>query len=430
MIGPPGWSRLSEAKRYASTASAPRTFNADQRTVEAVLSRGSPVVRSYGTEKLRISKSAVDLSRLQSGGVPLLDSHNQYGIDNVLGRVQTAWFEGGALVGRVKFNETEQGQRAMGMIERDELSSFSVGYTVNSWAVYDNAGNLLDPERDRIRLGDDLTFEATKWSLLELSLVAVPADQAAVVRSFGGNKSLRQLKEQAFVRMQTRQRWLSGCAMMAEPWLLPGWTDVREMRTCWHESSHAVVSRHLFQKRLLHATVIPGRRADGTTYRGRVRSRKSQIRNIAKSFIVDNDAMEAASPRLVQNVQGFAFHRIVVAVAGSAGKRLFCDLDGRPAGVDKRNAEQYAALICRTSTGIRRLLQAADAEAEEILNEHDYAVRALAIALRDNRTLTGRQIDMTIAKAITDHDALLRSPAGAARARMLARQRAVEGRRL
>jgi len=133
MIGPPGWSRLSEAKRYASTASAPRTFNADQRTVEAVLSRGSPVVRSYGTEKLRISKSAVDLSRLQSGGVPLLDSHNQYGIDNVLGRVQTSWF-GGALVGRVKFNETEQGQRAMGMIERGELSSFSVGYTVNSWS--------------------------------------------------------------------------------------------------------------------------------------------------------------------------------------------------------------------------------------------------------------------------------------------------------
>jgi HK97 family phage prohead protease len=197
------WTRLAAEKRYASTAGAPRTFNADQRSVEVIMSKGSPVQRYYGTEKLRISRAAVDLSRLSSG-IPLLDGHNQSSLSNILGRVQSARVDGDALVGKVRFNETPEGDRAMGMIERGELGTFSVGYAVSKWEITDADGNVLDPERDRIRFDAGNTFEAIRWSLLELSAVAVPADQSAVARSFGGTDPARL----AVLRMQARQRML------------------------------------------------------------------------------------------------------------------------------------------------------------------------------------------------------------------------------
>jgi hypothetical protein len=43
--------------RFASTK--PSSYNSENRTVDAVISMGSPVVRVYGTEKLRISPDAV-----------------------------------------------------------------------------------------------------------------------------------------------------------------------------------------------------------------------------------------------------------------------------------------------------------------------------------------------------------------------------------
>src|ERR1700739_3519100 len=101
--------------RFADTEmwSGPISYDRDAGTVEAIISMGSPVERPYGTEVLRISPDAVDLSRLrEGGGIPLLDHHSQAGIDSILGRLTDAWFDRGALVGRFKFAQTEQGQKA------------------------------------------------------------------------------------------------------------------------------------------------------------------------------------------------------------------------------------------------------------------------------------------------------------------------------
>jgi hypothetical protein len=99
----------------------------DQRlhAFEAVISTGSPVKRAYGTEVLRISPEAVDLSRLREGGVPLLDHHQQTGIDAMLGRLTDAWFERSALIGRFKFNQTPEGEKAEGMVARGEVTGVS-----------------------------------------------------------------------------------------------------------------------------------------------------------------------------------------------------------------------------------------------------------------------------------------------------------------
>jgi phage head maturation protease len=162
-------------------AAAPRSYNQNDHTVEAVISMGSPVERPYGTEVLRISPEAVDLSRLHEGGIPLLDHHLQTGINSMLGRLTDAWFERGALIGRFKFNQTAEGKKAERMVARGEVTGVSAGYRVEQWLITDDDGDIVDGKN--VRWGDELTFTATRWQLFEASLVGVPADAAAAVRS-------------------------------------------------------------------------------------------------------------------------------------------------------------------------------------------------------------------------------------------------------
>jgi Caudovirus prohead serine protease len=118
--------------------------------------------------------------------IPLLDSHQGTGIGNALGRFTNTWFKRGGLMGQIKFNETPQGELAMGMVARGEIAGISAGYTVREWEITDDKGDVLDPEVTNIRWDDDLTFTATRWDLHEGSLVSVPADHLSGIRSLGG----------------------------------------------------------------------------------------------------------------------------------------------------------------------------------------------------------------------------------------------------
>jgi hypothetical protein len=166
----------------------PSSYDKKTHTFEAVISMGSPVKRFYGTEVLRIAPDAVDLGRMQNGGIPLLDHHKQDGLDSILGRTVETWFKRGALMGRFKFAQTDQGQKAEGMLARSEIAGISAGYRVEDWQISDADGKVLDPDADKLRWDDDLTFTATRWQLFEASLVGVPADGTAMVRSLGSGK--------------------------------------------------------------------------------------------------------------------------------------------------------------------------------------------------------------------------------------------------
>jgi phage head maturation protease len=191
--------------RFASTA--PTSYDPDTRSVDAVISMGSPVQRFYGTEVLRIVPDAVILDRVHSSGVPLLDSHQQSGISNAIGRVARAWFKSGALMGKIVFNDTERGREAEGMVARGEIAGISAGYRVLDWEITNGDGDVVDPDKQRLNLDDELTFTATRWELLEASLVAVPADGSAQIRSLSGSSMIRnQAALDALARMRVRQR--------------------------------------------------------------------------------------------------------------------------------------------------------------------------------------------------------------------------------
>jgi hypothetical protein len=194
---------------------APSSYDSTSHTVDCVISMGSPVKRIYGTEVLRIHESAVDTNRVWSGSCPVLDSHQQGSIAHALGRVTATWFRGNAFMGRLTFNQTAEGSKAEGMVSRGEIAGISAGYRVEEWEVTDAEGHVVNP--DSMRWDDDLTFTATRWELLETSLVTVPADAGAGIRSYpedGFDRALviADLSESvqvillARMRIATRQR--------------------------------------------------------------------------------------------------------------------------------------------------------------------------------------------------------------------------------
>jgi HK97 family phage prohead protease len=148
----------------------PATYDAAARTVEIIISTGVRRSTWFGFEELEISPEACDISRVALGQVRAIDHHNQYQIDAIVGSVTEARFEGSNLVGKIAFADTEFGRKVEGMVARGELKGISCGYTIQTF--------------ERVGVEDErAVWRATRWTLMEVSFVSVPADASAGVRS-------------------------------------------------------------------------------------------------------------------------------------------------------------------------------------------------------------------------------------------------------
>ncbi len=97
----------------------------------------------------------------------MLDAHRQTSIADIKGRVVSVRFEDGAIIGLLHISDPA----ALDAIARGDVTGVSIGYRVSRWA------ESTDPAtRARVRT-------ATSWELLEVSLVPIPADPAAILRS-------------------------------------------------------------------------------------------------------------------------------------------------------------------------------------------------------------------------------------------------------
>jgi HK97 family phage prohead protease len=145
----------------------PSTYDSRTRTVDAVITTGAPVRRFGIVEELSIDPAAIDLRRTNEGRMVLLWNHNQ---DMPLGNVESVRFESNVPLARLRFAETPEGRDYEGRVARGEITQVSMGYRVTSWTL-----RAIENETE--------IWRADRWELYEVSLVSVPADPAAVIRS-------------------------------------------------------------------------------------------------------------------------------------------------------------------------------------------------------------------------------------------------------
>jgi hypothetical protein len=176
----------------------PASLAAETRTVEVVWSTGAEVRRTDPWtgkpyhERLSLEPGHVDLSRLESGA-PLLDSHAAYSLAGIIGVVERAWIENGASgpEGRavIRFSSRAEVEPVWEDVRTGIIRHVSVGYRVRSFRIEEDA--------------DPPVWRAVDWQPVELSLVAVPADPGAGMRSDNPTHPCRLLRRPAPQRTET-----------------------------------------------------------------------------------------------------------------------------------------------------------------------------------------------------------------------------------
>src|SRR5688572_3790436 len=154
----------------------------DKRTAAVILSTGAGVERydwmagKRFIEKLSMKPEHIRLGRLNSGA-SLLDSHSGWSVGDILGVVEdgSARIEGGKLVATVRFSTRESVDEIWRDVKDRIIRHLSIGYRTYKFEEEEGRNKL--PVRTAI-----------DWEPYECSLVAMPADNGARVRS--GDKSL------------------------------------------------------------------------------------------------------------------------------------------------------------------------------------------------------------------------------------------------
>lgn len=157
----------------------PSTANDETRTVDVVATTTKPVLRGFWDrfyEILDMKKDSVVMTRMDAGA-PLLDSHDRYsGLAAQIGVVEKAWLDGDKMMATVRFSKNHKdADRIWGDVKDGILRNISIGYTVHKYEQL--------PKKDPKDMKEIATYLATRWEPMEISLVTVPADEFAGVRS-------------------------------------------------------------------------------------------------------------------------------------------------------------------------------------------------------------------------------------------------------
>lgn len=112
-------------------------------------------------EILSHDKKSVDLTFLNSGHAPLLDSHRTHnGLAFQIGVVRKAWLEDDRVYVEVSFSNRDEAQAVYEDVKAGIISNVSVGYEITKYEIDEKAK----------------TFTATQWKPREASFVPIPAD--------------------------------------------------------------------------------------------------------------------------------------------------------------------------------------------------------------------------------------------------------------
>jgi hypothetical protein len=176
---------------------------------------------------------------------------------------------------------------------------------------------------------------------------------------------------------------------------VPGRTPEDDLRVCYHEQSHATVSRLTTGRPLGGVTAQPGEDFSGLCWGPAYQSKFDDTDTVS--------LLATMVPTLGENLADLylhCFHRITELVAGTEGERLFCDGEPWFAAHDERQAIAYASLITSSPVSAAAFIEFARVEAISLLTASAHIVHALASELQIVRTMDGAAIDLCIERAV------------------------------
>ncbi len=165
----------------------PESFNAAERTVDICWTTGAIGEREdlwtgeRFLEELEVSPEAIRLDRLNSGA-PVLAAHNSWQLEGQIGVVVRAWISGGKGYATIRFSDRPEVAGIVKDVADGILRNISVGYRVFKFERTQGPDDKLP------------TFRAVDWEPLELSLVPVPFDAGAQVRSGDNYRAVFEAK--------------------------------------------------------------------------------------------------------------------------------------------------------------------------------------------------------------------------------------------
>lgn len=158
------------------------SFNEADRTIDVTFATEA-AVRMFDWESYEMideilvcNPESGDLTRLNSNA-PVLDNHNTWGktAEVVVGVVESARFENGNGIAKVRFGKSEDDTKLMEKVRDKIVTGVSVGYNVLEYQVTRSEGKRA-------------VYKATKWEATEISFTPVQADVNSRTRSEEGAK--------------------------------------------------------------------------------------------------------------------------------------------------------------------------------------------------------------------------------------------------
>lgn len=160
------------------------TLDEETRSVEAVLAT-EQVTTVFDWGRLELVDESLRMSGAQFGGqVPMLETHQRWSLDSILGSIRELKVEGSKLIGRLFFAEgDERAESAWRKVRQGHLTDVSIGYRVEKGGFRDiSPGQAVTIDGKEIKAGTRVLRITTTWTLREGSLVPIGADDAAKIR--------------------------------------------------------------------------------------------------------------------------------------------------------------------------------------------------------------------------------------------------------
>lgn len=165
----------------------PSSINEQERTVRAVFATETPVRVFHWDVGRVIDEVLVARGMEPVDYVPMVEMHNHYRLDAVIGSGEQPAADGGEIVGTLRFGSDlgDQVDAIWRRVVQRHLRNVSAGYDPLEW-VDIQPGESREVNGRSYTAGQRMLRVTTCWRLREISMVVIPADQNASIRGNNG----------------------------------------------------------------------------------------------------------------------------------------------------------------------------------------------------------------------------------------------------